>query len=85
MVAYGRWAEPDRIVNPGVYLCKYTQTPAGREQATSRSRWCGSGWWGTSGCWAGVYLRVGPRPEERAEFPEPVAPPVDMEHLDVME
>ena len=34
----------------------------------------------------GVSRRVGPRPKERAEFPEPpVAPAVDVQDLDVVE
>ena len=70
----------------GDELCKYTQSPAVREQANSHRRCsavlCVSD---TSGVRPWGQRRLGPWPEERPEFAKPVAPPIDVEDLDIME
>ncbi len=67
-------------------VCKYTQIPALSEQANSRTRVVQFlSWSCASDSWVGVSRRVGPRPEEGAEFAESVAPAVDVQDLDMVE
>ncbi len=66
-------------------LCKYTKYPAAREQPNSRTRCSAFLWmWGTSRVRPWGQGRLGPRPEERPELTKPIAPSIDMQHLDVM-